>query len=238
MMGKRLDGRRVLLTGVSRGVGFETAKRFLGEGAKVFGVAKDPARLERASRELSALGDFTGLAVDLVSPGAPELLAGATRDRWEGLDILFHNAAILADTGGAKTFHAEPRGTLERTLDINLLAPFRLTMELLPQLRRGHEPRIVHVGSGAGTVEGVTLDGIASYRLSKWALHGLTRMLASQLAGEISVQAFDPGWVKTDLGGPNAPGSPRESAEGALAVATLPFASTGKFWKDGHEIPF
>jgi NAD(P)-dependent dehydrogenase (short-subunit alcohol dehydrogenase family) len=237
-MGKRLEGRRILLTGVSRGVGFETAKRFLGEGARVLGVAKDKARLERATKELSPLGDFASLDVDLVSPSAPERIAGATRDRWDGLDVLFHNAAILADTGDAKTFDAEPRGTLERTLDINLLAPFRITMALLPQLRRGHEPRIVHVGSGAGTLEGVVLGGIASYRLSKWALHGLTMMLASQLAGAVSVQAFDPGWVKTDLGGPNAPGSPRESAEGALAVVTLPFASTGKFWKDGREIPF
>jgi hypothetical protein len=52
------------------------------------------------------------------------------------------------------------------------------------------------------------------------------------------VNAFDPGWVKTDLGGPNAPGSPVESARGALAIVTLPFSETGKFWKDGAEIPF
>jgi NAD(P)-dependent dehydrogenase (short-subunit alcohol dehydrogenase family) len=80
--------------------------------------------------------------------------------------------------------------------------------------------------------------GIASYRMSKWALNGLTLLQATHLAGEIAVNAFDPGWVKTDLGGPNAPGSPVDSAEGALAVAMLPFEVTGKFWKDGQEIPF
>jgi NAD(P)-dependent dehydrogenase (short-subunit alcohol dehydrogenase family) len=79
---------------------------------------------------------------------------------------------------------------------------------------------------------------IASYRLSKWALNGFTLLLASELQGKVSVNAFDPGWVKTDLGGPNAPGSVVESAVGALALATLPFTETGKFWKDGKEIPF
>ena len=237
-MAKRLDGRRVLLTGVSRGIGYETARRFLGEGARVLGVGKDGPRLERAARSLAPLGDFAALELDLVARDAPERLAAEVAKRWEALDILFHNAAILEGTGDPASFEGEPPGTLERSLDINLLAPFRSTMALLPLLRRGREARIVTVGSGAGAFDGLRQTGIASYRLSKWALHGMTILLATQLAGEIAVNAFDPGWVKTDLGGPNAPGSPTESAEGALAVATMPFATTGKFWKDGREIPF
>jgi NAD(P)-dependent dehydrogenase (short-subunit alcohol dehydrogenase family) len=80
--------------------------------------------------------------------------------------------------------------------------------------------------------------GIPSYRLSKWTLNGLTMLLARELAGKVAVNAFDPGWVKTDLGGSNAPGHPSESARGALAIVTMPFSETGKFWKDGKEIPF
>ncbi|HET9960106.1 MAG TPA: SDR family NAD(P)-dependent oxidoreductase, partial [Polyangiaceae bacterium] len=75
-------------------------------------------------------------------------------------------------------------------------------------------------------------------RLSKWALNGFTIQLAHELRGQIAVNAFDPGWVKTDLGGSRAPGTPDESARGALALVLEPFTSTGKFWKDGQQIPF
>ena len=226
------------MTGASRGVGYETAKRFLGEGARVLGIAREQARLERASTTLGPLGDFAMLAVDLTSADAPARVADAVGKRWGALDILFNNAAILFNEGEPWSFEDEPEGTFERSLDANLLAPYRLTKALLPLLRRGTEPRIVNVGSGAGTFEGLGQSGIPSYRMSKWALHGMTLLLSTHLAGKVAINAFDPGWVKTDLGGPNAPGSPVESAEGALAVATLPFSTTGKFWKDGREIPF
>ena len=235
-MKRKLEGRRVLITGASRGIGYETAKRFLAEGARVIGVAKDPGRLERATASLASSGEFTPVVADLCDPGALPRVTAAVRDRWGAIDVLLSNAAILVD--GGKSFDAEPAGTFERTFESNLFAPFRLTLALLPLLRSGSEPRLVYVGSGAGTREGIELGGIASYRLSKWALHGLTMMQAAHFQGAIAVNAFDPGWVKTDLGGPNAPGSPVDSTEGALAVVTMPFDVTGKFWKDGREIPF
>jgi NAD(P)-dependent dehydrogenase (short-subunit alcohol dehydrogenase family) len=234
----KLEGRRILITGVSRGIGYETAKVFLAEGARVLGVGKDPARLARASEELSRRGDFGALAADLSTAAAPATVVAAVETRWGALDLLFNNAAILLNAGEPRAFEDESAGVLEQSLATNLVAPYHLTMALLPLLRRGREPRVVHVSSGAGTTEGVHLGGIASYRLSKWALNGLTMLQATHWAGQIAVNAFDPGWVKTDLGGPNAPGSPAESAQGALAVATMPFEVTGRIWKDGSEIAF
>jgi NAD(P)-dependent dehydrogenase (short-subunit alcohol dehydrogenase family) len=233
-----LEGRRIVLTGVSRGIGYETTKVFLAEGARVLGVGKDIKRLAQAAESLSPLGDFVALHADLSEDDSAGRVAAAVRERWGALDVLFNNAAILVNGGKLRSFEDEPSGSFERSLETNLIAPYRLTMSLLPLLRKGREPRIVNVGSGAGTSEGVRLTGIASYRLSKWALHGMTVLFATHLLGKIAVNAFDPGWVKTDLGGPNAPGSPVESAQGALAVVTLPFAVTGKFWKDGQEIAF
>ncbi len=234
-----LDGRRILVTGVSRGIGFETAKRFLREGARVLGVSRDARGLEAALDALRPLGDVGVVRADLIDSTAPARIRDAVASRWGALDVLFNNAAIIENTGDPRSFEDEAEQALgSLVLQVNVLAPFRLTTALLPLLRAGREPRIVNVGSGAGTAEGIRLGGIASYRLSKWTLHGLTILWSTRLAGEIAVNVLDPGWVKTDLGGPNAPVSPVDSADAALAVVTLPFSYTGKIWKDGREVVF
>lgn len=233
-----LDGLRVVLTGVSRGVGYETARLFLAEGAEILGVARDAARLERTKRELCPQGSQLSLVVaELTDRDAPERIAGAAAERWGAVDVLFNNAAVQID-GSAQGILEVAEKIFDDSLAINLTAPYRLTRACLPLLLRGRSPRIVNVSSGAGNFESVGQSGIPTYRLSKWALNGLTKLLATELAGKVAVNAFDPGWVRTDLGGPNAPGSPVESARGALSIVTLPFSESGKFWKDGAEIPF
>ena len=233
-----LAGKRIVITGVSRGVGFETAKLFLKEGAELLGVARDPERLARAQRELDPSGKrLTVVAADLTERDASARVAAATEARFGALDVLFSNAAVQID-GGVSGVSNVSDATMEQAFAANLWAPYWLARALVPLLRGGHEPRLVNVSSGAGNLESMRSLDIPSYRLSKWALNGFTMLLAKELAGVVAVNAFDPGWVKTDLGGPNAPGHPRESALGALAIVTMPFSETGKFWKDGSEIPF
>jgi NAD(P)-dependent dehydrogenase (short-subunit alcohol dehydrogenase family) len=210
----------------------------LKQGASVLGVAKDRARLQGAAVELEHIGcgDFSWAAIDLAEADAPAKLAAAADERWGALDMLINNAGVqLSHVHG---FEQEPAGTLERSMAINLYAPYYASLACLPLLRRGQEPRIIQVGSGAGDFANLKSPGIPSYRLSKWSLHGLTMLLAAQLAPEIAVNAFDPGWVKTDLGGPKAPGTVAEAADGALKLALLPFSVTGKFFKNGSEISF
>jgi len=234
----QLSGRRIVITGASRGVGLETTRLFLAEGAEILGVGRDPARLEAARKRLDPDGHrLTTLAVDLTDERSAARIAEAATERWGALDVLFNNAGIQID-GSAQGFVDSSEAVLKEALAVNLMAPYRLCLALLPLLQKGREPRIVNVSSGAGNLESMRSATIASYRLSKWALNGFTMLLSNELRGQVAVNAFDPGWVKTDLGGDRAPGTPDESARGALALVTAPFGDTGKFWKDGAEIPF
>jgi len=237
-MASSFSERTIVLTGVSRGVGLASARSLLDAGARILGVAQDPERLERARRELEerAPGRFHALAVDLADPTFAPRVRSAAERHFDRLDILINNAGVMLFRDAEIT--EEPPGILEQSLEVNLLAPHRLLRELLPLLLKGSEPRVLNVSSGAGTHHGLTEPGIAAYRVSKWALNGLTMAQARELAGKVAVNAFDPGWLRTDIGGPKAPGVAEDGADGLLATLVLPFSETGKFFKAGREIPW
>jgi len=234
-MADRLKGRRIVLTGASRGVGLCTARLCLQEGAEIIGTGKDAARLDKVASELSVFGSFQPLVADLGTPGFEDTICGAVEKKWGKLDILMNNAGVMLAYAG---FLEDKKGILEDTMNINLFAPYHLTRALVPFLLKGNEPRVINTSSGAGCFDALHAHDIASYRVSKLALNGFTIVLADELAGKIAVNSFDPGWVKTDLGGNQAPGVPEDSAKGMLNLATQPFGYTGKFWKDDGEIPF
>lgn len=236
-MAQRLSDKRILLTGASRGIGRASAQILLEEGASILGVSKDPERLERARNELAADGltRFSTLAQELTDPAAGKNIREKLLSELGGVDIVILMAGVQYNDGNIMS---EPEGMLEKSLEQNLLAPFRLARQLLPLLLEGNEPRLINVSSGAGTLAALSETNIASYRLSKWALNGLTLLQAQEYSGRVHISAFDPGWIKTDLGGPNAPGTPREAAQGLLDTLLLPWENSGKFYKDGHEIPW
>jgi NAD(P)-dependent dehydrogenase (short-subunit alcohol dehydrogenase family) len=229
----RLQGRRVVLTGASRGVGVETVKLFSQEGAEIIGVARDAARLEALSRNFPGFRALTG---DITDRGLGARVAEAVRERWGALDLLLNNAAIQEYNAG---FHAEPLDTLERSITTNLLGAHWLIQALLPLLEQGKEPRIINVSSGAGKLEALKAESnMPAYRISKLTLNGLTLSYAGDLKGQVAVNSLDPGWLKTDLGGPNAPGEPTDGAVRMLELATKPFEVTGGFWYGAEPIDF
>lgn len=229
----RLTGRRVVLTGASRGVGFETVKLFSQQGAEIIGVARDAARLEALSRQHAG---FVGVVGDITDRSLGAKLGQAVSERWGAFDLLINNAAIQEYNRG---FLEEPLDALERNLTTNVLGAHWLIQALLPLLERGNEPRIINVSSGAGKLAVLKAESdMPAYRISKLALNGLTLGYAGALKGRVAVNSLDPGWLKTDLGGPNAPGEPADGAARVLELATKPFEVTGGFWYGAEAIEF
>lgn len=127
------------------------------------------------------------------------------------------------------------------TFDINASGPLRMTLALLPHVRRGRAKKLVHVTSGMGSIGDNTSGGFYAYRMSKAALNMMSRSLAADLRGEgiISV-VINPGWVQTDMGGPSAPTPVADSVRGILReVEKATLADSGEFlnWK-GDRYPW
>jgi NAD(P)-dependent dehydrogenase (short-subunit alcohol dehydrogenase family) len=231
------QGRRVVLTGASRGIGYQSAKLFLAAGADVLGVARDEARLMKTAQELKGLGGtFTPLVADLADLAAPKKIADAAAARWPGLDLLVNNAAVQAWKPG---WHAEGLALFDEHFKINVRAQHELIYRLAPLLQAGHQPRIVNVSSGAGSRQALqdSSDG-ATYKFTKYALNALTILWAADLKGKVAVNSLDPGWLKTDLGGPNAPGEPEDGGRRMMEVLGLPWTQSGKFWHGNEEAAF
>jgi NAD(P)-dependent dehydrogenase (short-subunit alcohol dehydrogenase family) len=151
------------------------------------------------------------------------------------LHVLVHNAGI----GSPGTIEQHSREQFDRVMAVNAAAPLFLTQALLKPLRAaGRAGRIVIVSSDSGQFS-VAKNGVAfPYRMSKAAVNMLTLNLAAALAPDgILVNAMHPGWVRTDMGGPEAPVAPEQAAETALHLATLPDGGpTGRLWEDRAPI--
>ena len=222
-----LQGKKALVTGGSRGIGFQIGKIFLENGADVLAVSRDPAKLEQARRDLPGLRI---LQADVSIPADNDRVAEWVRENWGALDILINNAGVSPSEIGALS--DIPDEIFEQTLRINVSGPYLCAKRLLPLLLMSDDPRIVNVGSTSGVMS-PSLSGV--YGVSKAALHALTIATANELMGRVAVNALSPGWVRTDMA-PDGPGDPRTSAEGALWLVTQPPEVTGKLFDGMAEM--
>ena len=222
-----LQGKKALVTGGSRGIGFQIGKIFLENGADVLAVSRDPAKLEQARRDLPGLQT---LPADVSIPADNDRVAEWVRENWGVLDILINNAGVSPSEIGVLS--DIPDEIFEQTLRINVSGPYLCAKRLLPLLLMSDDPRIVNVGSTSGVMS-PSLSGV--YGVSKAALHALTIATANELMGKVAVNALSPGWVRTDMA-PDGPGDPRTSAEGALWLVTQPPEVTGKLFDSMAEI--
>lgn len=232
--------RTALVSGANRGIGFEIVRQLARLGILAVIGARDAREGLAAAETLKPEGiDIPVVALDVNEEGSAARAVGEVKRIYGRLDILVNNAAILIDApGGFKASLFDlTSDTLRRTMETNLLGPVRLIQAAAPLMREQAYGRIVNISSGAGQLSDMG-SGYPAYRMSKTALNALTRIAASELGGgDIKVNAMCPGWVRTEMGGPDADRSPEEGADTAVWLATLPDTGpTGGFFRDRKPI--
>jgi NAD(P)-dependent dehydrogenase (short-subunit alcohol dehydrogenase family) len=221
------NAHTVLITGANRGIGLELARQYAAAGWHVIGTARKPD----AADDLGALAAKV-VQLDVTEPASVERMA---RDlAGTPIDVLINNAGIQPLMWKLDEIDFE---AFQRALDVNLTGPVRVTRALLPNLRAARLKRIVNVTTNLSSIAGNTDGGFYGYRESKAGLNMFTKSIAAELGPEGFVCiVLHPGWVKTDLGGPQAPLEVEESAAGMLRVIDgLAPADNGTFWTYAGE---
>jgi NAD(P)-dependent dehydrogenase (short-subunit alcohol dehydrogenase family) len=191
------SGRVAIVTGAARGLGRAVAERLLERGAAVAVNVRDAARADALAASLKGALAVPG---DITAEDVPEEIVRRTLDRFGRIDILVNNAALARSTRLPALSAREFRDALE----VNLVAPFRLTQAVAPTMQAQRYGRIINMSSSAGRT--VSTLGGAHYTASKAGLLGLTRATAKELGPfGITVNAVCPGMIDTELTHEHAP---------------------------------
>ena len=220
-----------MVTGANRGIGLELARQLSARGDRVVATARRPAEAAELARLPVRVEEL-----DLADSDSVEALGG--RLAGEPVDVLIHNAAVGVEGPALAGLRTED---FDRSFRVNATGPIELTRVLLPQLRAGQSRQILALTSGLGSVSRNDSGGWYAYRASKAALNQLFRTLAHELSVEgFTCLVVSPGWVRTEMGGPDAPLTPERSVADMLRIFDrLTPADTNKFLDQrGHTVPW
>jgi NAD(P)-dependent dehydrogenase (short-subunit alcohol dehydrogenase family) len=222
-----------LVTGGNRGIGKEIVRQLATKGWRVVLSARDPKAAAQVASSIK--GDVEFLTLDVADDQSIARAVEDFRKKSDQLNVLVNNAAIYPDEGF--NILTASRDLLVRTFQTNTFGAIRVTQAFLPFLSRAGHARVINLSSGYGELGGLS-SNVPSYCLSKLTLNGATIMFDQALRGEgIAVNSVCPGWVRTDMGGPNATTSVEEGADTTVWLATdAPHSLSGKFFRRRQEI--
>lgn len=238
--------QHILITGANRGLGLEFTRQFLERGERVFATCRRPASADELQELKGAYPDTLFIVeLDVDEAEAISRSEQFVRSHAERLDLLINNAGVyMARSHAAGEQPSEHPGTLafDEALSVmrtNAVAPLIIAQQYLALLRQGRSPKVVSISSGYGSVSENTGGFPYYYSASKAALNQYMRSLAADLkSSRITTVLLNPGWVSTDMGGPQASITPRKSVSGMIRVIdALKLRDTGRFlnWQGGEE---
>ena len=226
-----------LVTGARRGLGRETVAQLARGGHRVILSSRTEDGRAVAQQLADQRLPVSYHQLDVTDGQSITELRQFLTEEHGRLDVLVNNAGIHYDT--FQTTVTADFSIVEEAWAVNVLGPWRLAKALYPLLRRSAHPRIVNVSSSSGSFVD-SWPGTPAYSMTKAALNMLTLKMADDVREDgILVNAVCPGWVRTEMGGPDAPRSVAEGAAGIVWAAKLPDGGpSGGFFRDGEAIPW
>ncbi|MEN9526605.1 MAG: hypothetical protein RLY56_556 [Pseudomonadota bacterium] len=238
----------LLITGASRGLGLELVRQYLADGWEVHAGMRDPMAASDDVQMLKKVyGDALQLQrVDVEDHQSIETLAKALSNR--AIDVLINSAGTMGNGSFAEQglqfgkFGSSDYQDWDRVFHINVFGPMKMAEVFVEHVARSQQKKIVTLTSILGSIEKNRIGGLYAYRASKAAVNAIMRSMAIDLARShgIKATALHPGWVRTDMGGPNADIDALTSARGMKdLIARLDETMVGRYWMyDGSELPW
>lgn len=228
----------ILITGASRGLGLEFCKQYAKENWNVIACCRNP---QNASDLIKLTNQFP--SVSILQLDVSDLNQIATLEKTlDGteIDVLLNNAGIYGDESG-HGFGNLDYAQWQKNMTVNVFAPVKLTEALLSNLERGKLKKVVAISSLMGSIEDNGSGGSILYRSSKTALNSAMKSISIDIkAKNIAVLILHPGWVKTDMGGSNAPMEISKSVTTMReTIANFTHQQSGEFLRyDGQKLPW
>ncbi|MCR5016146.1 MAG: SDR family oxidoreductase [Ruminococcus sp.] len=220
-----VKGKWALITGASRGIGYLSAVFMAEQGANLILHSRDAAHCEKVLAEVKALGvEAYAVSAELSEPDSVQQMLAEIDAKGTQVDIVLNNAGL--QIAYRTDYLATPYTDYDISFRINTVAPMLICYHFLPKMAERGFGRIVN------TTSGIDLEPEqAGYSAAKAALNKVTHDIGKMYDGtDVMINLTDPGWCRTDLGGPNAPNSPESALPGVLVGAFADDKKSGRIF--------
>jgi NAD(P)-dependent dehydrogenase (short-subunit alcohol dehydrogenase family) len=207
---------RILITGANRGLGLALSQVGAERGHQILAGVRDLQKSTESLTQSEMYKSISLLSLDVIDEESVSTAANTVKENFGTIDAIINNAGVLLERD--KQIEDLDLDQVKVTFDVNFFGPIRVVKHFLPLLMMGDRSSIINVSSEAGSMSNA-YAGDYAYASSKTALNMFSQQLSQYVKNNnINVYSIHPGWIKTDMGGDNAPGNPNVTAKGIFDI--------------------